>query len=245
MHGFDFLGFPENAVAVVTGAASGIGRAIADQLLAAGVAVSGWDLSAEAIAAWQTESGDGALGLVVDVTDESSVAAAFASTAERLGPVGFLVNNAGPASGTDFEFTRGLAVAAGSMELVTRSWLATAGSTDGHIVNISSVAGNFVGVGAPWYPAAKAAIAGYTRSLAVDRPNGIRANAIAPGIIETPRTAAGLAQPAFQAVIARNPFGRPGVPLEVANAVVFLLSPAAGYINGVVLPVDGGTLVTQ
>lgn len=130
---FDFLQFPTDAV--VTGAASGIGRTIADGLVEAGVAVSGWDLATDPIAEWEsavTADRGVAIGLHLDVTDEAQIVEAFAATIERLGPVGFLVNNAGPASTTELPFARGLTLAAGSVELVTRSWLETPGSAGGH-----------------------------------------------------------------------------------------------------------------
>ncbi|WP_342000292.1 SDR family oxidoreductase [Microbacterium sp. LWH7-1.2] len=246
---FDFLHFPDDAVAVVTGAASGIGRATADTLLAAGVAVSGWDLSADAIAEWAdaaTAAGGRAIGLTVDVTDAAAVGQAFEQTTERLGPAGFLVNNAGPASTSEFAFDDALRISAGSVELVTRTWLATEGSADGHVVNISSVAGFHIGVGQSWYPAAKAAIAGYTKYLALNRPNGIRANAVAPGMTITPRTREFYVESeAGKAIVDRNPFKRPGQPEDIAAAIVFLLAPVSTYVNGLLVPVDGGSLLTQ
>jgi NAD(P)-dependent dehydrogenase (short-subunit alcohol dehydrogenase family) len=246
---FDFLSFPPGAVAVVTGAAAGIGRQIADDLAAAGVAVAGWDSSADGIAAFEREveaSGGRARGLHVDVSDPGRVEAAFAQTIEELGPASFLVNNAGPASGTPFSFVDGLAASLGSVQAVTEAWLRTDGAVDGHLVNISSVAGSMIGVGATsWYPAAKAGIAGYTRWLALNRPRGIRANAVAPGVIETGRTRQLLSSPEGRAVIERNPMGRAGRPSDISAAVLFLLAPVSHYINGVLLPVDGGSLITQ
>lgn len=246
---FDFLRFPEDAVAVVTGAASGIGRATADLLVSAGVAVSGWDLNSAAIEDWASSAnatGGRALGLTVDVTDENAVRAALAETEQQLGPAGFLVNNAGPASTTEFAFADALTISAGTVEVVTRNWLSTRGSENGHVVNISSVAGFHIGVGQPWYAAAKAAIAGYTKYLALNRPNGIRANAIAPGMTVTPRTREFYVESeAGKAIVDRNPFKRPGQPEDIAAAIVFLLAPVSTYVNGLLVPVDGGSLLTQ
>ena len=99
------------------------------------------------------------------------------------------------------------------------------------------------GGAADWYPTAKAAITGYTRYLAVNRPNGIRANTVAPGFTATPRTTEFLGSDAGRAAIARTPLGRAAAPAEIAGPVLFLLSEAASYVNGVLLPVDGGTVV--
>ncbi len=243
-----FLAFPRDAVAVVTGAASGIGRSVADLLGRNGVAVAGWDIASEAIAEWETAGTVDAhrLGVAVDLDDPDAVAAAIELTTSTLGPVGFLVNNAGPASTTALPYVVGLDRSIGVVERVTSAWLGWPGSSGGHVVNIASVAGTSVGgLGTEaWYPSGKAAILGYTRHLAVTRPNGIRANAVAPGIIETPRTRVALASGPMQEIVARNPMRRVGAPGDVAAAVVFLLAPVSGYINGVLLPVDGGSLLT-
>jgi len=129
---------------------------------------------------------------------------------------------------------------------VTTAWLALGRREGDAVVNVSSVAGNITGAGAePWYPSAKAAIAGFTRYLALRRPGGIRANAVAPGLIDTPRMVAYMDSDAAKSMIARNPMGRAGRPDDVGATICFLLSPAASYINGVVLPVDGGAQVTE
>src|SRR5262245_4792743 len=184
-----FLRFQPGAVVVVTGAAHGIGREIALAAARAGLAVSAWDLDAEGAARIADElagTGAAAHGLHVDVTQPDQVEAALARATEELGPVGHLVNNAGPSSYEAYTFDEGIVSAVGSVRTVTGAWLALPGSQDGSVVNISSIAGAIVGgSAADWYASAKAAIAGYTRYLALGRPNGIRANAVAPGVTRT------------------------------------------------------------
>jgi NAD(P)-dependent dehydrogenase (short-subunit alcohol dehydrogenase family) len=242
----DFLSFPSDAVAVVTGAGAGIGREIARTLLAAGVSVSAWDMAENGLLQLEAENLGRMGSYVLDIASPDAVADALASSSTDLGPAAFLVNNAGPPSGTPFSFNAGIAASLGSLESVTSLWLETEGSMSGTVVNIASVSGSFIGVGAqPWYPAAKAGIAGFTRYLALNRPNGIRANAIAPGMTETVRTRDNVASAEGQAIVSRNPLGRPAKPSDIAAGVVYLLAPVSAYINGVILPIDGGSLLTQ
>lgn len=242
-----FLGFPRSASIIVTGAASGIGRRIAHDAARLGLGVSAWDVDEGGLAGLQGEVSDAegrVLPLCVDVDRPSEIAEALDRTAAELGPVGHLVNNAGPSSFGGLEFDDGLVRAVGSVRHVTAAWLQRPGSHDGSVVNISSVAGSITGGGATdWYAAAKAAIAGYTRFLALNRPNGVRANAVAPGFTRTPRTEAFLDSEAGVAALARNPMQRAAGPEEISPAVLFLLSPAASYVNGALLPVDGGAVI--
>ncbi|WP_433087762.1 SDR family NAD(P)-dependent oxidoreductase [Dactylosporangium sp. CA-052675] len=213
---------------IVTGGGSGIGAAVARLATEHGLRPVVWDL----------RGGD----LEVDVRDPDAVRAALAET----GPARYLVNNAGPASGGPaLAFGDGLVATAGSMELVTSAWLATGPPEGSAVVNVASVAGNFVGTDSAWYSAGKAAIAGYTRHLATRVAPRVRANAVAPGFIDTPRMAGFADTPLGRSLIERNPMGRAGRPEDVAAAVLFLLSPAAAYVNGVLLPVDGGWTVSQ
>lgn len=237
------FGFGRDTV-VVTGAGSGIGRAIALLAAGAGLRVCAWDIAADGVRSTVEEivahGGEG-IAVVADVSDLRAVREAFAAA----GPVRYLVNNAGPASSSPLSFDEALAKSAGSVHLVTDVWLRSEPPEGSAVVNIASVAGNFVGTDSAWYSAGKAAIAGYTRHLATRAAPRVRANAIAPGFIATPRMATFADTDLGRDLIGRNPMRRAGRSEDVAAATLFLLSPLADYINGVLLPVDGGWMVTQ
>jgi NAD(P)-dependent dehydrogenase (short-subunit alcohol dehydrogenase family) len=242
------LGFAAGDVVTVTGGASGIGRATALTAAQAGLAVAIWDMNGDGAAetAQAVEAaGAKALAITADVADAAAVARAWEAT-RALGPCRYLVNNAGPPSNAAAPFAETLMRALGSVELVTSQWLELCGGEAESLVNLASIAGNFSGGGttiAPFYPTAKTGIVGYTRWLATRHGGRPRANAVAPGITLTPRTIPALGDPARAAASAAIPMGRFGFPEELASAILFLLSPAASYINGVLLPVDGGLSV--
>ncbi|MBW8783737.1 MAG: SDR family oxidoreductase [Novosphingobium sp.] len=239
------LGFAAGEVVVITGGGSGIGRATALAAARSGLAVAIWDVTGDAAdeTARQARAlGVAALPLTLDVADGAAVITAWEAS-RALGHCRYLVNNAGPASGTSGEFASLLAHAAGSMERVTTGWLERCGEDAASVVCLASIAGNFQGGGTtlqPFYPAAKAAIAGYVRWLATRHGGRPRANAIAPGLALTPRTIPLLEHPLVAETMTRIPMGRAAFAEEVASAILFLLSPAASYINGALLPVDGG-----
>lgn len=239
------LGFAAGDHVVVTGGGSGIGRAIALMAARSGLAVSVWDMHGETAEETAREAealGARAQAIAADVADNSAVARAWEQT-RGFGPCPFLVNNAGPPSGSTAPFMESLGIALGSMESVTSMWLERCADAAASVVNISSIAGNFHGYGKstqPFYPTAKAGVAGFTRHLATRYDGKPRANAVAPGFTMTPRIRAGFDDEGLRAMTARVPLGRPGLPEEIAGAVLFLLSPAASFINGVLLPVDGG-----
>ena len=239
------LGFRRGEVIVISGAGSGIGRATALASAKSGLAVGVWDMDIEGAKTTAREieqSGGKAVAVHVNVAEDAAVAKAWDAT-HALGPCRYLVNNAGPGSSSTAPFYDNLMIAVGSVYRVTMSWLERYPEDAASVVSIASVAGNFQGGGAtmqPFYPAAKGAIAAYTRHLATCYKGRPRANAVAPGFTVTPRTIPRLERPGMLENIARIPMGRAGHPEDIASAVLYLLSPAAAYVNGVLLPVDGG-----
>jgi NAD(P)-dependent dehydrogenase (short-subunit alcohol dehydrogenase family) len=241
------LGFSPGETVIVTGAASGIGRSTAMNAAGVGLTVAAWDLNADGVAATAREiqqAGGKAVAVTADVTDDAQVEAALTAS-EQFGAVRYLVNNAGPASATGMEFDEAILAGVGSMRRVTTAWLARGPASGAALVNVASVAGNVIGSAPDWYPATKAATVGYTRHLAAYRADVVRANAIAPGLIDTPRMAGFAESDLGQRILGRNPLRRMGTPDEIAWGILFLLSPLASYINGILLTADGGWTITQ
>ena len=238
--------------ALVTGGGSGLGLAIARGLARAGarVAVNGRnrDKLAAAAASLATEGFD-ARPAPFDVTDAAAVAEGIARIERALGPIDVLVNNAAMNQRKaleDFapeEWRALMAVNLDGPFLVTRALLpAMKARRRGKIINICSLASD---IGRPHivpYAVSKGAVRMLTRALAVElAPHGIQVNGIAPGFFKTEMNAPLIADPEFSAWVARRtPAGRWGEPVEIAGAAVFLASPAADYVTGHVLYVDGG-----
>jgi 3-oxoacyl-[acyl-carrier protein] reductase len=239
-------------VALVTGAASGIGLAIAQRFARAGLRVALLDIDGAALereAARLRQAGTEPLALAVDVADEPAARAAVARVEKDRGRIDVLVNNAGLPSawsgGDDWQRWRlGIDQTLSSVYLMCS--LVEPGMRArraGSIVNIASRAAFLPMPTAEWYGAAKAGVVSLTRSLATRLgPDGIRVNAICPDVIETPRTRAMLADAARRrALLARIPLGRLGRPEDVAEAALFLASDeTAGFITGSALLLDGG-----
>jgi NAD(P)-dependent dehydrogenase (short-subunit alcohol dehydrogenase family) len=241
------FGFDRDDVVIVTGGASGIGKATALNAAAVGLQVAVWDLNPDGAAETVrqiSENGGRAAAVRADVTDDGDVHAAIQASA-ILGEARFLVNNAGPASAAEIPFDQALLASARSVRRVTEAWLARDLPPGPALVNVSSVAGNLIGTAPDWYPAAKAAIMGYTRHLAACRHADVRANAVAPGMTDTPRLAGFAASEIGQRALQRIPAKRLARPEEISWAILFLLSPLASYVNGILLTVDGGWTVTQ
>jgi NAD(P)-dependent dehydrogenase (short-subunit alcohol dehydrogenase family) len=236
---------------LVTGGADGIGWAIARSFAARGDRVAILDLDGARAAERAAALGPGHLGLGGDVTDEGQVEAAVARAVAAFGGLGAAVNNAGigdnpaPTLEQDLDrFRRVLAVHVDGAFLVSRAAArAMMPAGGGAIVNIASIAG--LG-GIPRrnaYGAAKAGIVAMTRAMACEWAGaGIRVNAVAPGYVATELLAKLEAEGGVDlaAIRRRIPMGRLGEPEAIADAVVFLASPAARYVTGTVLPVDGG-----
>jgi NAD(P)-dependent dehydrogenase (short-subunit alcohol dehydrogenase family) len=243
-------------IALITGAAKGIGAAIADRLAHDGMRVVIGDLDepqAQAKAAELTRAGREAVALRLDVGDPGSIAAAFAAIDRDHGRCDVLVNNAGIAKTFPFvEFpldswhahlainVTGVLLCAqhGARLMMRNRW--------GRIINIASVAGmRAVGVGRTGYGTSKAAVIGLTRQMAVElAEHGITANAVAPGPVDTLMTRV-LHSPEFrQSYTDAIPMNRYGTAEEIAAAVAYLASDGAAYVTGIVIPVDGGFLAS-
>jgi NAD(P)-dependent dehydrogenase (short-subunit alcohol dehydrogenase family) len=243
----------DDRVAVVTGAAQGIGQAVAAGLAHAGADVALIDLEAERLAetaALVEAAGCRSVSLGCDVGDRSAVGRAFDEVAERLGPVDALVNCAGiicenvPAEEAKEEDMDRLwrvnvkgtffAAQAAATQMIERR--------SGRIVNLASQAAILSLPKQSVYTSSKGAVVALTRSLAIDwAPHGINVNAIAPTFVWTPMAAPMLEiKEVLEASTQRIPLGRVGQPQDIAGAAVFLCSDAASLITGHLLPVDGG-----
>jgi NAD(P)-dependent dehydrogenase (short-subunit alcohol dehydrogenase family) len=244
----------EGKVALVTGGASGIGRATALTFAREGAILVIADRNEDGgqqTVHMITENGGEATFVQVDVTSASAVEALISKTVETYGRLDCAHNNAGIASGVpaltaDYPEERWHQVIAVNL---TGVWLCMKYEIvqmlhqgGGAIVNTASIAGLVGGAGGAAYTASKHGVIGLTKTAALEyATQGIRVNCVCPGYIQTPMTARGLSDPERRAqIVARHPLGRVGTPEEIAEAVVWLCSDAASFVTGHAMSIDGG-----
>lgn len=242
-------GLLEGQAAIITGAAQGLGLAIAEALLGEGARVVLADIAAEQVmaAVESLDAGGRAIGQACDVMKASDHEALVATCHKSFGRLDLLVNNAGVTRDsyivkmTEDAFDMVLGVS------LKGAWLGTKAVASlfreqkrGCIVNISSLSGKIGNPGQTNYSAAKAGMIGLTKAAAKELgPSGVRVNAVMPGLIRSAMTLS-MKREIFAAKEAEVPMGRAGEPSEVAGAVVFLASRLASYVNGAVIEVTGG-----
>lgn len=241
-------------VAVVTGAGQGNGLAIAKGLAKAGARVALCDVNgpaAEAAAAEIRAAGGEAFAAELDVAERSSVGRFVGMVNDGFGPAAILVNNAGVIRRTpvddphfDEDWAAVFRVNVDGVRNMVRAFLPQLRVTRGRIVNLGSIMSVSAGPALGGYVASKGAVLQFTRALAHDlAPDGIRVNAIAPGVIATPMTKVTRETPAaIERFMAHTPLGRVGKPEELIGPVLFLASDLSTYVTGALLPVDGGYL---
>jgi len=240
-------------VALVTGASRGIGQAILHALARAGMKVVGTattDAGADSISAALTAAGLAGRGAKLDVRDGAAVDALLAEIEAKEGALAVLVNNAGITRDNllmrmkDEEWDDILATNLTPVFRLSKSVIRPMMKARyGRIINITSVVGHAGNAGQTNYSAAKAAVAGFSKSLAREvGSRGITVNCVAPGFIDTDMTRA-LSEAQREALLGNIPAGRLGSAEDVAAAVAFLASPAAAYITGETLHVNGGMLM--
>lgn len=241
---FDFSG----SVVLVTGAGSGIGQAIADAFLQAGATVVLTGRRVDRLE--QTLAGrDNGVTKALDVSDGAAVRTVVDEVVRELGHLDVVVSNAGgylngPLTDVTDEAWAGMrATNVDGLFHLAKATLPHLSSSGGTLVAVSSVSGERGDWGQAAYNATKSAVSGFVRSLALDwGAQGVRVNAVAPAFTFTEVTAGmGRDEATMAPFVNRIALGRPGEPVDIAPAVLFLASPQAGYITGVVLPVDGGT----
>lgn len=241
-------------IALVTGAGQGNGRAIAKGLAQAGATVVVTDLvmaNAQSVAAEIIKAGGHATAYGLDVTSTDQCHALAATVTKDVGDIHILVNNAGiiiregidsPKAAQNLAQTLNVNVM-GTFYPV-HAWLPALRATKGCVINLASIAASIGIANVVGYSPSKGAVKQLTQALAVElAKDGIRVNAIAPGVIETPMTSYTREAPdRLEKFMMRTPMGRVGQPEELVGPVVFLASDMASYVTGVTLAVDGGFL---
>ena len=242
----------DRPIAVITGAARGIGRACAEALAEDGVRPVLADIDADAAADTAGALGGGAVAIACDMGDPARIAALFEETQATVGPVSILVNNAGIALPGDFltyspdDFRKVIDVNLTgtflAMQHAARSMIAN--GIEGAIVNMSSINARVAIPRIPAYCASKGGVMQITKAAALAlAPYNIRVNAVGPGSIDTDMMAGVNADPAaMKTLMSRTPLKRIGRPREIGDVVAFLASKKAGYITGETIYVDGGRI---
>jgi 3-oxoacyl-[acyl-carrier protein] reductase len=243
-------GLLDGLAAIVTGGGQGIGLSVTEAFLRQGakvvIADVDGDKAAAAVAPWRAD-GASVVAVQCDVTNEKDQEQLVQACLTEFGRVDTLVNNAGVTrdryigkmSLQDFEMVLDVSLKGAWLGIRAVSALFR-GQGSGAIVNMSSLSGKIGNPGQTNYSAAKAGLIGLTKAAAKELgPSGVRVNAVQPGLVRTDMTLS-MKPEIFAAKEAEVPMGRAGEPAEVANAVVFLASPLASYVNGAVLEVTGG-----
>ncbi|CNE41807.1 short-chain dehydrogenase/reductase SDR [Mycobacterium tuberculosis] len=246
----------ETRKAVVTGAASGIGRATALRLLGRGWAVVAADLNVEALRDLAAEAGEGARDrfrtIRIDVSDEAAVRAAVEVAVDAFGGLDVMVNNAGVGGAfgpiteieaEDWDYTFRVLSAGVFFGVKHAASVMIATGAGGSIVNVASTAGLSGGIGPQAYSAAKASVISLSRTTAIElAPHRIRVNAVCPGVIGTPLVHRGDAESFAATLASAQPWPEPGTPDDVAGVIAFLASDDSRFVTGQSIVVDGGLL---
>jgi NAD(P)-dependent dehydrogenase (short-subunit alcohol dehydrogenase family) len=244
-------GLLDGKLALVTGGGSGIGEGIARAMAAAGAQVVVVDVNAAGAARVAEAIGGDAASHVLDVAERSACDALAATIGRDIGPVSVLVNNAGiirrgkitdPATRADWDAT--MAVNLDGPYNMTTAFLSQLVQTKGSIINVGSIQSFVALPNSAAYTTSKGGVRALTKALAIElSPQGVRVNAIGPGMIATPLNADARQNPDYMKnFLHRIPLGRLGEPADIAGPAVFLASDLARYVTGVTLPVDGGFL---
>jgi len=247
----------DGKVAIVTGGSQGIGRAICLAFAGCGARVVIADVnadSAQQLAAEISGLGGESLALTVDVRDRGQVDAMVEQAVAKFGTIDVLVNNAGGASGANFKIGRllniteadldeTLAVNVKSLFLCSQAagrvmWEKKSGC----IINMSSITASLPWAGMPAYSAAKAAVTSLTKCMAVELAPHIRVNALAPGLVETPRTSQNRRAEQLEQLLTNVPLERMGSPDEIADIALYLASDAAAWMTGNIVDCNGGQI---
>jgi len=243
-----------NKKAIVTGAAAGLGKAMAEALHESGVEVAIIDIAPQAaeVAAQMTLSGGSHVHFVQgDLSKRDQVKSAFDEALEKLGGIDILINDAGaqkrhkcedfPIEDWDLVLEVNLTAVFQMCQLAGRVMLKQG---HGKIINIASMLSFSGGLTVPAYAASKGGVAQLTKALSNEwAARGVNVNAVAPGFMATNLTAALVGNPAREPdILARVPVGRWGTPADLKGTIIYLAAPASDFIHGIVLPVDGGFL---